>query len=103
MSNNASCKTAAMGRPPKHPLLRKTPRLVKLPEWLWRWIDEQQEWNRATFIEDTIRRMHGVCAPLVDDTVDHAFIEDIWHTVDDGKSHAVEKFASRAKKKMGRQ
>lgn len=56
-------KREGAGRPPAPELLKKTPRSVKLPEWLWRWMDEQPGTNRALLIEDAVTRRHNLRAP----------------------------------------
>ncbi len=44
------------------PLMKKTPRTVKLPEWLWQWIDSQPG-NRPELIEAAIREKHKIGPP----------------------------------------
>jgi hypothetical protein len=44
------------GRKPAPPLLKKTARSVKLPEWLWQWIDAQEDTNRGVLIENNIKK-----------------------------------------------
>lgn len=60
---SAGGKREGAGRPPAPELLKKTPRSVKLPEWLWRWMDEQPGTNRALLIEDALKRRHKLRAP----------------------------------------
>lgn len=60
---SAGGKRKGAGRPPAPELLKKTPRSVKLPEWLWRWMDEQPGTNRALLIEDAVTRRHKLRAP----------------------------------------
>lgn len=45
-----------MARPRADPAHKKTARSIKLPEWLWQWIDAQDGYNRATLIEDAIEK-----------------------------------------------
>ena len=47
------------GRKRTDPSLKKTARSIKLPEWLWLWIDAQPNTNRALLIEDAITQVHG--------------------------------------------
>ena len=51
------------GRKPSPKLLKKTPRSVKLPEWLWQWIDEQDDTNRALLIEEALVKRHKLKRP----------------------------------------
>ena len=63
---SAGGKRKGAGRPPAPELLKKTPRSVKLPEWLWRAIDEiatDTDSNRALLIEDAVTRRHRLRAP----------------------------------------
>lgn len=60
---SAGGKRSVAGRPPAPELLKKTPRSIKLPEWLWRWMDEQPDTNRALLIEDAVTRRHKLRAP----------------------------------------
>ena len=65
VSNHGGNRQGA-GRKPSPELLKKTPRSVKLPEWLWEWMDEQPDTNRAILIEDAIREKHGIEPPARD-------------------------------------
>jgi hypothetical protein len=44
-------------------MLKKTPRSIKLPEWLWLKIDAVPGANRALVIEDALSRVYGWQAP----------------------------------------
>ncbi len=55
-------KREGSGRKPLPPLMKKTPRTVKLPEWLWQWIDSQPG-NRPELIEAAIREKHKIGPP----------------------------------------
>ena len=57
------------GRKPAHPLLKKTARSVKLPEWLWEWMDKQPDTNRALLIEEAIVNEHGLKPPKPDSMI----------------------------------
>ncbi len=59
----AGGKREGAGRKPVPPLLKKTARSVKLPEWLWIWMDEQPETNRALLIEDGLIERHKLKPP----------------------------------------
>jgi hypothetical protein len=50
------------GQPKKHPLLLKTPRSIKIPEWLWQWLDQQEE-SRAVIIEEALKKVYKVKEP----------------------------------------
>lgn len=54
------------GRKPAPPLLKKTARSVKLPEWLWQWMDNQDGTNRALLIEDAMKRQHALKVPDIE-------------------------------------
>lgn len=56
-------KREGAGRKPAPPLLKKTARSVKLPEWLWLWMDEQPNTNRALLIEYAMRSVHKITPP----------------------------------------
>ena len=56
------------GRKPAPELLKKTPRSVKLPEWLWKWMDEQPGTNRAILIEEALCEKHNLKPPEKDFT-----------------------------------
>ena len=58
-------KREGAGRKPAKPELKKTARSVKLPEWLWQWMDEQPATNRALLIEDALYRQHRLKPPIV--------------------------------------
>lgn len=57
--------TNKVGRKPAHPMLKKTPRSIKLPEWLWLWIDQQPDTNRALLIEAALKSTHKLKQPEV--------------------------------------
>ena len=59
MKSKQGGKRPGAGRPPMDPLQKKTPRSLKLPEWLWRAVDEQTE-NRAIVIERALRDHLGL-------------------------------------------
>jgi len=50
-----------------HPKLKKTPRSIKLPEWLWEKIDAVPGSNRALVIEDALFVQHGWKPPVIDE------------------------------------
>lgn len=52
------------GRPELPKNLRKTPRNLKLPEWLWNWLDEQPNTNRALIIERAVVEKFGLKPPV---------------------------------------
>lgn len=54
------------GRKPAPPLLKKTARSVKLPEWLWEWMDKQPDTNRAVLIEAAMLKAHKLKPPKPD-------------------------------------
>jgi hypothetical protein len=59
-------KREGAGRPRAPELLKKTPRSIKLPEWLWRALDDlaaERNSNRALLIEDALTRRHKLRAP----------------------------------------
>ena len=58
-------KREGAGRKPAPPLLKKTARSIKLPEWMWQWMDEQDGTNRALLIEDALTRRHKLKPPKV--------------------------------------
>jgi len=60
---SAGGKREGAGRKPMPPLLKKTPRSIKLPEWLWRYIDDLPDTNRALTIEAALIEKHGWEAP----------------------------------------
>jgi hypothetical protein len=55
------------GRKPTHPLLKKAPISLKLPQWLLQWLD-QQTVSRAVIIENALRATHDIeppsCRPI---------------------------------------
>ena len=51
------------GRKPKHPVLKKTPISLKLPQWLVEWLDQQTE-SRAVLIENALRYKHDIEPPV---------------------------------------
>lgn len=53
------------GRKPAPPMIKKIPKSVRLPAWLWEWMDQQPDTNRALLIEDAICRQHGLAPPEV--------------------------------------
>ncbi len=55
-----------MGRPKLPAEVKKTARSIKLPEWLWQWIDAQDEFNRGTLIEAAIMNTFEPDPPLGD-------------------------------------
>jgi len=55
-------KNNKVGQPKKHPLLLKTPRSIKIQEWLWQWLDEQEE-SRAVLIERALLRQYKLKQP----------------------------------------
>lgn len=66
MTRGVGGKREGAGRPPAPPLLKKTARSIKLPEWLWRALDEiaaDTDSNRALLIEDALTRRHKLRAP----------------------------------------
>jgi hypothetical protein len=56
--NQIKRKSGNPGTPRVHPLLKKTLRNTRLPEWLWRWLDVQPGTNRALLIEDALREKY---------------------------------------------
>ena len=56
-------KREGAGRKPIPPLLKKTARSIKLPEWIWQWMDSKNGTNRAILIEDALREKHGLKQP----------------------------------------
>lgn len=56
-----------MGRPKAHPLILKTPRYIKLPEWLWQWMDSPRRGRkkRPQLIEQAMMAHYGIGPPKV--------------------------------------
>lgn len=61
-----------MARPKLSPIHKKTPRSIKLPEWVWLAVDQQASKNcqsRAVIIEEALRmyfRKHKIILRLPD-------------------------------------
>jgi len=56
-------KREGAGRKAAPPLLKKTARSVKLPEWLWQWMDKQPDTNRAKLIEEALCEKYSLEPP----------------------------------------
>lgn len=56
-------KREGAGRKPAPPALKKTARSIKLPEWLWQWMDEQPDTNRALLIEEALYKRYRLNPP----------------------------------------
>ena len=52
-------KRPGAGRKPVPADLKKMPISIKLPLWLIKWMDEQEE-SRAKIIEEALRRQHNI-------------------------------------------
>lgn len=57
-------KRKGAGRKPSHPMLKKEPISLKLPRWLIKWMDEQQE-SRAVLIENSLKMTHKLKQPEI--------------------------------------
>lgn len=44
---------------------KKTARSIKLPEWLWQWMDEQESTNRALLIESALIKLYELKEPII--------------------------------------
>lgn len=56
------------GRKPTPKLLKKTPKSIKLPEWLWNSIDDlarKTGSNRAVLIEEAMTKRHKLKCPAL--------------------------------------
>ena len=61
----AGGKREGAGRKAAPPLLKKTARSVKIPEWMWQWMDDQPDTNRAKLIEEALTAKHKLKPPKI--------------------------------------
>ncbi len=50
------------GRKPALPCMKRITKGVRLPEWVWEWLDEQED-PRGTVLEKALLRLHKLKPP----------------------------------------